>query len=123
MPRTASKESELVKATIAFLKLIGVLAWRQNSGKAFTYVKFCGADGIGDVCGILPGGRFLSIECKKQGGRIRPNQTEFMELVNKQGGLAFVAYDLGDVCREVRAAISGDGIYTSPDAKTLNAKG
>lgn len=104
MPRTASREGELVKATLVWLKLVGVLAWRQNSGRR-GYIKFCGADGIGDVCGILPGGRFLSIELKDKSS-VRPNQTAFMELVNEQGGLAFVAYDLDTVCELVQAAMN-----------------
>ena len=45
-------------------------------------------------------GRFLVVEVKAQAGRLRPEQTLFLERIRAAGGVAFVARDLRDVLRE-----------------------
>jgi hypothetical protein len=59
--------------------------------------SFRGLRGVSDVLGVLPGGRFLAIECKGPTGRPSPEQVEFIERVRAAGGVAFVARSLEDV--------------------------
>lgn len=51
-------------------------------------------NGAGDLIGVhLPTGRFLSCEVKKPGGRLSPEQSAFIDFINKNGGIAFVIDD------------------------------
>lgn len=42
--------------------------------------------GAADVCGILPGGQALQVECKTLTGQLRPEQIKWRAMVEKQGG-------------------------------------
>jgi hypothetical protein len=57
--------------------------------------------GIADllVCGD---GKFIAIEVKKPGGRLSPLQEQFLHDVRAAGGVAFVAYSIDDVVRELK---------------------
>lgn len=46
-------------------------------------------------------GRFVAVEVKKPGGRTTQAQEDYLESVRRSGGLAFVAYDVEDVVREL----------------------
>lgn len=54
--------------------------------------------GTGEVCD----GRFLGCEVKSATGRLRPEQTLFLERINGAGGLGFVARN----CRDVFTALA-----------------
>ncbi len=80
------------------------VAWcqRMNSG-AFTtpegqFVRF-GWPGCSDVIGQMRDGRLLAVEVKSPTGRLRPEQQQFLDLVNQAGGLAFVARNCAHVHR------------------------
>ena len=49
-----------------------------------------GKKGSNDILGVLPGGRFLAVECKAKGGRLSPEQKQFLANVQELGGLAVV---------------------------------
>lgn len=65
--------------------------------------------GVGDILGVLPGGRFLSVEVKtpevkdlfgkkvQSKGYASPEQKIFIEDVNNQGGVALIARSIQDV--------------------------
>ena len=81
------------------------VAWveRMNSGAArigSRFVRF-GFKGCPDVLGQLKDGRLLGVEVKAKTGRLRPEQTIFLERIRGAGGVAFVARDLRDVLREL----------------------
>jgi hypothetical protein len=104
------KEQDLLKSCLRYLELRGFLCWRQNQGAIAgeykgkrRFVKFTTAKGISDIIGILPGGRFLAVECK-----IRPNkptfdQECFLEQIRKAGGLAVVVYEVTDLIKALEA--------------------
>lgn len=82
-----------------------VSAWRNNNGSVFDkkieggfrkknkWEKVCG-DPV-DILGILPDGRFLAIEVKKDSkGKPSKGQVEFLETIKSNGGVAFVAYSI-----------------------------
>lgn len=80
------------------------VAWaeRQNSGAYRTpegqFVRF-GWPGCSDVIGQMRDGRLLAVEIKSPAGRLRPEQQQFLDLVNGAGGVAFVARNCADVRR------------------------
>ncbi len=56
---------------------------------------------------MMRDGRLLAVECKAPGGKMRAEQAEFLSLVRRFGGLAFVARDCRDVLRESPATHGG----------------
>lgn len=85
--------SDLVRVCLEYLEIRKILAWRNNSTGIFDpeskrFRAFVGMRGTGDILGVLPGGRFLSVECKEGSGRLSPDQRLFIDRVNACGGLA-----------------------------------
>jgi hypothetical protein len=93
-----------------YLKLRHIYCWSNPSGavriRPGKFMSF-GLKGSSDILGILPGGRFLAVECKAEDGRLSPEQREFLETVKQQGGMAIVARS----CRDVETALTEAG-YT-----------
>lgn len=112
------KEADLTQACLDYLAMQGVFAWRQNSGcmKVGTrFVRFVGkeADGISDIIGVMPDGRFLAIETKLPGAESKYNakakarlakQVAFLDLVKKRGGVAVLAHSLDELQKALEAA-------------------
>ena len=78
------------------------VAWveRQNSGAFKTpdgqFVRF-GWRGCSDVIGQLRDGRLLAVEVKSPTGHLSTEQQQFLDMVNRAGGVGFVAKSLVDV--------------------------
>ena len=64
------------------------------------FVRF-GWPGCSDVLGQLKDGRLLAVECKARKGKLQADQAEFLALVRRFGGVAFLARDCRDVLREL----------------------
>ena len=81
------------------------VAWceRMNSGAARIGARFVrfGWPGCPDVLGQLSDGRLLGVEVKGPTGRLRPEQSVFLERIRCAGGVAFMARDCRDVFREL----------------------
>lgn len=82
------------------------VAWchRQNTGAlrvGARFVKF-GWPGCSDILGQLTDGRFLAVECKSKKGKATPEQVAFLERINGNGGLGFIAKNCADVFRALR---------------------
>lgn len=95
-------ENDVVQACLQWLALHNVMAWRNQTTGLYdptrkVFRKFNGLKGVSDILGVLPGGRFLGIECKKKGGYPSPEQRAFIQMVNDAGGLAFVARGTEDL--------------------------
>lgn len=96
-------ETNLNRAALSYLELRGILAWRTNTGAATfgtgtakRFVRF-GRPGISDIIGVLPDGRFLAAEAKV-GKRVATDaQQNFIDEVNRLGGVGFVFYDLDEL--------------------------
>lgn len=58
--------------------------------------------GVSDILGIWQK-KFLAIECKAGKNKPTPAQEHFIREVNEKGGIAFVAYSLDDVIKELDA--------------------
>ena len=96
------KESEIQRAILEYLAYNKIMAWRNNVGTMAGeykgrkwFVRF-GLPGISDIIGIYKG-RFLAIEVKSAKGIVSLVQQAFIDSINKNGGLAFVAKSLDDV--------------------------
>jgi hypothetical protein len=94
----------LVEVLLA-LKSHSAVAWveRMNSGAARIgnrFVRF-GFPGCPDVLGQLRDGRVLACEVKAAKGKLRPEQSIFLDRVRGAGGVAFVARNCRDVLREL----------------------
>lgn len=57
--------------------------------------------GCSDILGMLKGGRFMACECKSTTGDATDDQLAFLSLVNKFGGLGFIARKADDVLRYI----------------------
>jgi hypothetical protein len=85
-----------------------VLAWRQNTG-AFTseyrgkrrFHRFGLCPGSSDIIGILPGGRFLAVECKVGKNKPTPSQESFLREVNESGGLGLCVWSVDELMDEL----------------------
>ena len=96
-------ESAVLRDCLAYLSLMGVFAWRQNTGAGNLgpedrkrFVRF-GFAGVSDIIGIMPDGRFLAVECKRVGGVVSQAQRAFLDEVERRGGVAVVAHCVDDL--------------------------
>lgn len=110
--RKQPTEEQVVQRDILhYLVMMGFYVWRAQSGGVFNprtggfrLNRGVGRiNGVADILGILPSGRFLAIEVKSKKGQLRPCQEEFLENIRKRSGLAFVARSVEDVQRELKA--------------------
>lgn len=109
MPRIKKRnETALVKAAIDYLTAVGCFVWRNNTGATQAeyegrkrFIQF-GKVGSGDIIGMTPTGRFISVECKVAGNKPTDHQLAFAERVRQHGGIALVVYDLDELERQYK---------------------
>lgn len=103
-------EKEIENSILEFLKYKGIISWKNNTtgiydpnGKRFRSKSKYDRNGVSDILGILPDGRFLAIEVKRSSqARTRPSQRLFIEDINNNGGLAFVAFSMDCVVNNLK---------------------
>lgn len=109
-PRCNSRpEAAALAEVLKALKAHPAVAWaeRMNSGAAKVgdrFIRF-GWPGCPDVLGQMKDGRLLGVEVKSQVGRLRPEQTLFLEHIRSAGGVTLVARDCQDVVRGLVAGV------------------
>jgi hypothetical protein len=94
-----NRESDVLAGALALLQMRGAIVWRCNAGMAFRGgqpIRLAPA-GVCDIVGLLPGGRFIGVETKRKGGRLRPAQAAFLASVEAAGGVALLIDDLGQL--------------------------
>jgi hypothetical protein len=104
-----SPEKAVLKECLEYLQLRDIYAYRQNTGAAeYTdktgkkrMVKY-GKPGASDIVGVMPGGRFIAVECKAPTGRLSELQEEFLKDIERMGGLAVVAKSAEDIARAIK---------------------
>lgn len=101
----AKPEAAALVEVLKALRAHPMVSWceRMNSGAAKMggrFVRF-GWTGCPDVLGQLKDGRLLGVEVKAAKGRLRPEQSVFLERIRAAGGVAFVARDCRDVLAEL----------------------
>lgn len=100
MMRKGLTEEQVQNQCLAYLSARRIFHWRQNTGCAKIgdrYIRF-GVPGISDIIGMLPNGRFLAIEVKREvGGILSKEQKEFLNEVNLHGGYGIVVNSIKDL--------------------------
>lgn len=86
-------EKEITKAIRSCLKSLGIFHWKNFGGPM-------SQKGVSDILGIWQG-KLLSIEVKVPYRKPTPDQQLFIDRVNREGGLAFVAYGINDVISQL----------------------
>ena len=103
-------ESDVQTACLQYLRLRRIFHWRQNSGAFKTqsgWFKCCSIKGVSDILGILPDGRFLAVECKREnGGVVSPEQKEFLLNINANGGVGIVVRSGDELARQLKERCS-----------------
>jgi len=108
-------EHQIQDAILRYLAVERRVVWsaRMNSGKgklvrpdgSQTWIKFSFL-GCPDIMGQLTDGRYLAIECKRAGGRVRPEQRAHISLAADHGAVAMIARSVEDVQAALDAALS-----------------
>ena len=104
------REKEIENLILEYLKLRNIFAWKNNTMGVYdknrgTYRKNMNKyaiNGVADILGVLPDGKFLAIEVKTPKGKVSPAQQNFLDRVNKENGLAFVARGLEEVVTKIK---------------------
>lgn len=101
-------EAAALVEVLQALKHHPAVAWveRQNTGAAKVggrFIRF-GWRGCSDLLGMLKDGRLLAVEVKAPKGKLKAEQAEFLSLVRRFGGVAFVATDCRVVGQELVTA-------------------
>lgn len=108
------KESDILRVCLQYLGAKGILAWRSNNTGVYDPARkmfrtFHGLKGVSDIVGLLPGGRFLGVETKTETGKLSEDQKLFIDMVNNNGGLAFVVRSVGQLAAVIEAVLRDDG--------------
>lgn len=100
-------EATVLKECMFFLKRCGIYHWRQNTGAFQTknggYFR-SSMPGVSDILGILPDGRFLAVECKRENGGVLSNhQKEFLSNIAGNKGIAVVVRNAQELEQQLGA--------------------
>ncbi|MFO1262786.1 MAG: VRR-NUC domain-containing protein [Rhodoferax sp.] len=112
-PRTKDRpEAAALVEVLKALRAHPAVSWceRMNSGAAKVgnrFIRF-GFKGCPDVLGQLRDGRLLGVEVKSPTGKLRPEQSDFLERVRSTGGVAFMARDCQDVFQALGTTWKGN---------------
>mgnify|MGYP001588054545 CR=1 FL=1 len=98
-------ETALVKACLVWLRLHGVMAWRQNTGamtvqargQRSRFIRF-GMVGASDIFGVFRG-RFLAVECKRPSNTPTWAQEQFLQEARDHGAWAVWVTSVEDLER------------------------
>ncbi|WP_334108280.1 VRR-NUC domain-containing protein [Methylobacillus sp.] len=107
--KNETPEAGALREVLQALSAHPAVAWceRMNSGAARIGKRFIrfGWKGCPDVLGQMKDGRLLGVEVKAAKGRLRPEQSLFLERIRCAGGVAFMARN----CRDVLEALDRTG--------------
>jgi len=92
-----------------YLRMRGLFVWQNKSQGTFDPVarqfrkpgQFH-LNGVPDILGILPDGKFLGIEVKSSIGRLSPPQKEFITKANASPCVVFMARSLEEVISHLK---------------------
>jgi len=103
--KNARPEAKALKSCLQWLKTHHIPAWRSNTGAYEVkddlgnsrFIAY-GAVGSPDIHGIIPGsGKYLGIEVKASGKKLKPEQQAWRDMVVIAGGVYILAYSTDDL--------------------------
>ncbi|MGV3027896.1 VRR-NUC domain-containing protein [Streptococcus hyovaginalis] len=93
-------EHDIQNAIRLELSKRGIQCFRINVGKVRMsdgrWFNTGAPKGFSDLFGFRPDGQIFFIEVKNEKGRVRPEQTKFMEIMKQRGALVGVARSVED---------------------------
>ena len=101
-------ENEVLKQCLEYLQIKGIFAFRNNTGAVKIGKRFIrfGYAGSSDILGILPDGRFLAVECKREkGGVVSPVQKMFLKEIQDNNGVACVVHSAKELAEILKNEI------------------
>ena len=87
-------EKDITREIRAYLKIRGIFHWK-------VFQTLGSTPGCPDILGIYKG-KMLGIEVKTKNGKLTERQERFIEWINLEGGLAFVARSVEDVMEALK---------------------
>ena|ERR1035437_757814 len=91
---TAQSETSIMKDIQLEISRLGHRCWRNNVGFATTRngcnIRYGLCVGSSDLIGFTKDGRFLAIEVKTATGKPTDEQINFIDAVNRAGGVGFI---------------------------------
>lgn len=110
------KEAVIQRDILNWLKRVGLLHWRQNSGVTFNGKRriYLGPAGIPDIIVVIPkAGRFVGLEVKSANGEQRPVQVEFAAKLTEAGADYYVVRTLQQAKDAIAESLGKGGIEWS----------
>lgn len=102
------KESAVLNHCIRYLWMRGCFVWRNNTGQwkdgKGNRISY-GAKGSPDILGVLPNGRFIGVECKRQGRKAEPHQLAFGEKITANNGIYIVAHSMDELADALKGVL------------------
>jgi len=108
--RRRKPERAVQKACLAWLRAHGALVAVTDAGAAYRAGSFFGdaiPPGWPDITGLLPGGRFIGVECKAKRGRQSAAQKDMAEEIRRRGGIYVLARDVEDLRKAIEDGPEG----------------
>jgi hypothetical protein len=101
-------EQSIQRAILDYLRFRGIPAIKITTTGIYvrsrdTYIKNPSKGALDIYACLPPNGRSCWIEVKKPGGRVSPEQQQFIDIINQAGGLAFVAHSVEEVEQNLNA--------------------
>lgn len=116
-------EGDIQKSVLETLKMLGIVAWRVNSGAARMVgkggkvrpIRFVGISGHSDIQALLTTERVKNgkcvregisvfVECKREGEKQNDDQIEFERIVTGAGAVYWVVHSAQELIEKLREA-------------------
>lgn len=101
-------EKMIQNQILSYLRTIGIYCWKHWQGPMSSF------KGVSDILGIMKDGKLLAIEVKTDRGKVTPEQQNFLDIINKNNGMAFLVKSLDEVMQKIK-------LQTKPQ-QNLNGK-
>ena len=101
------KEGVIVNSCIRALFAIGCYVWRNNTGAykpkdSGRFIKY-GKKGSADIIGVMPGGKFIAVECKAGKNPQSQDQILFQQRIEEKGGVYILAHSADELLEALKA--------------------
>jgi len=112
------REKDIENLLLKYLNILpSTFAWKNNSTGIYDAKRGCyrkqqnkwAINGVSDILGVHHG-RLLAIEVKTPSGKVTAEQQEFIDRVQREGGIAFVARSVADVRQMLAEFATREGI-------------